>query len=149
LGRLNNIHYGINENSSTGIMPTYEATGVPGTIYLVNVNDDHAEHGRDIVLHPQPSADPSDPLNWSRKRKLWNITMVYIYVLGVGIATTVQYSILTNISAETGVSLADLNTGTGLMFLFAGYGLFFPNPICISANICLEDGVASSGNLSH
>jgi hypothetical protein len=144
---LNNIRYGINENSPNRSMPTYEATGVPGTIYLVNVNDDHAEHGRDIVLHPQPSADPSDPLNWSRNRKLWNITMVYIYVLGVGIATTVQYSILTNISAETGVSLADLNTGTGLMFLFAGYDLSFPCHIWRPANICLKDGAASSGNL--
>jgi hypothetical protein len=47
--------------------------------------------------------------------------MVYTYIFGVAIATAVQYSVLTNISEETGISVADLNTGTGLMFLFLGW----------------------------
>src|SRR5689334_21260780 len=98
-------------------MADSQVTNIPGTIHLVNTDSGVAEDRGNIVLHPTPSADPEDPLNWSRARKLWNITMVYVYVLGVGIATTVQYSILTNISEETGISLADLNTGTGLMFL--------------------------------
>lgn len=102
---------------------------IPGTIHLVNTDSRHAGRDETIVLNPTPSADPEDPLNWSRSRKLWNIAMVYIYVLGVGIATTVQYSILTNISEDTGIPLADLNTGTGLMFLFAG--LVVPIP-CIA-----------------
>ncbi len=93
---------------------------VPGTIHLVDTHVDYHDHKDHIVLNPRPSNDPEDPLNWTRKRKLWNIGMVYLYILGVGIATTVQYSILTNIEAETGIALADLNTGTGLMFLFAG-----------------------------
>lgn len=101
--------------------PERDPNIVPGTIHLVDTDHpDHAHRKGRIVLNPRPSADPEDPLNWTRKRKLWNIGMVYTYILGVGIATTVQYSILTNISEETGISLADLNTGTGLMFLFAG-----------------------------
>lgn len=98
-------------------------TSIPGTIHLVNTDSRNGEHTDSIVLNPAPSTDPEDPLNWSKARKLWSITMVYIYVFGVGIATTVQYSILTNISEETGIALADLNTGTGLMFLFAGFVL--------------------------
>lgn len=98
-----------------------QPTNIPGTIHLVNTELGVTEDRGDIVLHPTPSADPEDPLNWSRARKIRSITMVYIYVFGVGIATTVQYSILTNISEETGIALADLNTGTGLMFLFAGF----------------------------
>ena len=94
---------------------------IPGTIHLVNTDSGHAGRDETIVLNPTPSADPEDPLNWSRPRKLLNIAMVYIYVFGIGIATTVQYSILTNISEDTGIPLADLNTGTGLMFLFAGF----------------------------
>lgn len=48
---------------------------VPGTIHLVDLTgDEHAQHGsggqRDIVLHPAPSNDPEDPLNWSHRRKL-------------------------------------------------------------------------------
>ncbi|KIW73386.1 hypothetical protein PV04_01513 [Phialophora macrospora] len=105
---------------------------VPGTIHLVELEASEHDTKGHIVLHPQPSADPEDPLNWSRKRKLWNIGMVYAYILGVGIPTTVQYSILTNISEETGIPLADLNTGTGLMFLFAGWGCLFWQPIALT-----------------
>ncbi|OKL57212.1 hypothetical protein UA08_07368 [Talaromyces atroroseus] len=98
---------------------------VPGTIHLVNTN------AHDIVLHPQPSSDPEDPLNWSLKRKRWAASMVYIYLLGIGIATTVQYSVISNISDETGISVADLDTGTGLMFLFLGWGCLIWQPIAL------------------
>jgi MFS family permease len=98
---------------------------VPGTIHLVNTSH------HDIVLHPQPSADPEDPLNWSLKRKRWAAFMVYIYILGIGIATTTQYSVISNISEETGISVADLDTGTGLMFLFLGWGCLIWQPIAL------------------
>ncbi|KEF51345.1 uncharacterized protein A1O9_12695 [Exophiala aquamarina CBS 119918] len=107
-------------------------TSIPGTIHLVNTDSRNAAHTEIIILNPTPSADPEDPLNWSKARKLWSITMVYVYVFGVGIATTVQYSILTNISEETGIALADLNTGTGLMFLFAGWGCLIWQPIALT-----------------
>jgi hypothetical protein len=101
-------------------MVQHNVDDVPGTIYLVDLHNENPSENPTIVLNPQPSSDPEDPLNWSRKRKLWNVAMVYVYILGVGIATTVQYSVLANISEETNIPLADLNTGTGLMFLFAG-----------------------------
>lgn len=93
---------------------------VPGTIHLIDTLH-HTTHNHDIVLNPRPSADPEDPLNWKPWRKQLNIWMVYTYIFGVAIATAVQYSVLTNISEETGISVADLNTGTGLMFLFLGW----------------------------
>lgn len=129
---------------------------IPGTIHLVNTDSRHGGRDETIVLNPTPSADPEDPLNWSRSRKLWNIAMVYIYVFGIGIATTVQYSILTNISEDTGIALADLNTGTGLMFLFAG--LVVPSPCIALCNFLRilhiadglhTDGDAFSGSLLH
>jgi hypothetical protein len=43
------------------------------------------------------------------------ISMAYIYILGIGMSTTVQYSILTNIGEATNISIADINTGTGLV----------------------------------
>jgi MFS family permease len=107
-------------------------SAVPGTIYLVDVNANSHAHNDDIVLNPQPSADPEDPLNWSRKRKLWHVSMIYIYIFGLGITSTVQYSVLTNISEETGIPLASLNTGTGLMFLFCGWGCLIWQPIAMT-----------------
>ncbi|KAK5263776.1 hypothetical protein LTR99_010879 [Exophiala xenobiotica] len=92
---------------------------VPGTIHLVDTEAVDHSGRKDIVLNPRPSSDPEDPLNWSKKRKMIAISMAYIYILGIGMSTTVQYSILTNIGEATNISIADINTGTGLQFLFA------------------------------
>ncbi|KAF7128679.1 hypothetical protein CNMCM5793_003530 [Aspergillus hiratsukae] len=106
---------------------------VPGTIYLVDVAGDMDHDGnRQVVLNPRPSADPEDPLNWSRPRKLLAISMVYVYVVAIGIATAVQYSVLTPISDETGISISDLNLGTGLMFLFLGWSCLIWQPIALA-----------------
>jgi MFS family permease len=98
---------------------------VPGTIYLVDNNQD------EIILNPKPSSDPEDPLNWKPWRKQRAVLMIYIYILGIGIATTVQYSVLHQISEETGITIGELNTGTGLMFLFLGWGCLIWVPVAL------------------
>lgn len=104
---------------------------VPGTIHLVgNDNDTSADPDR-IILNPRPSADPEDPLNWSRRRKLQAVAMTYVYTLGIGIPTTLQYSVLTQISDDTGITVAQLNLGTGLMFLFLGWACLLWQPIAL------------------
>ncbi|TLD39246.1 MFS general substrate transporter-1 [Venturia nashicola] len=105
-----------------------DTSAVPGTIHLV---DDH-ELQADIVLHPTPTRDPQDPLNWPKWRKHAAIGTVYIYVLAIGIAATCQYSILTQIAASTTITVAELNTGTGLMFLFLGWGCLIWQPIALT-----------------
>ena len=86
---------------------------VPGTVLLVDLTGQksgskHASDRSDIVLVPQPSRDPEDPLNWSRKRKLWSLFMVFIYTMGVGIPGTLHYSVLADISKDTGIPTVDL-----------------------------------------
>lgn len=108
---------------------------VPGTILLWDAA--HADHAGgatrgEVVLQPQPSSDPEDPLNWSRPRKLRAIGMVYLYVLAVGICTTVQYSVLTPIAKEQNLEVGQLNLGTGLMFLFLGWGTLIWQPIALT-----------------
>jgi hypothetical protein len=54
----------------------------PGTVRLIDVDGNvvgrHAEGSKeqDIVLHPTPSEDPEDPLNWTFKRKLLSTSCV-------------------------------------------------------------------------
>lgn len=105
--------------------------GIPGTIHLVDLDGTmRAKHAsgaqlRDVVLVPTPSSDPDDPLNWSPARKRLSTASQCMYTLMVGIASAAIYSVLVPISEDTGLTLADLNAGTGYMFLFFGWGCLF------------------------
>ncbi|USW54196.1 Putative major facilitator superfamily, MFS transporter superfamily [Septoria linicola] len=98
---------------------------VPGTIRLIDDGIEAEGLQNRILLVPQPSRDPEDPLNWSRKRKFWSLLMVFTYTLGVGIPTTLHYSVIADITRDTGISTADLVQGNGMMFLFLGWGCLF------------------------
>ncbi|KAM0227853.1 hypothetical protein ACHAP5_012098 [Fusarium lateritium] len=106
---------------------------VPGTVLLVDfdgtVNARHAEGAQDIVLIPTPSNDPDDPLNWSSWRKTLFLTTICVYCLSVGVASAAIYSILVPISVATGLTVGDLNTGTGYMFLLFGWGCLIWQPL--------------------
>lgn len=109
---------------------------VPGTVQLVDLELKlHARHAtggqRDIVLVPTPSSDPDDPLNWSPRRKTLSTVCMCVYTLMVGIASAAIYSVLEPISAATGLTLGDLNAGTGYMFLFFGWGCLFWQPLAL------------------
>lgn len=114
----------------------FDEDHVPGTIRLVDVagttSTQHDSNHKDIVLIPRPSSDPNDPLNWSWNRKLVAVSMAYLYVLGTGIATSLQYSVLADITADTGISTANLVQGTGLMFLFFGWACLLWQPIALT-----------------
>jgi MFS family permease len=115
----------------------HEDESIPGTVYLVDVNgqatsDLHDASHTDILLVPRPSSDPNDPLNWSRGRKLLAVSMAYLYVFGTGIATSLQYSVLADITADTGISTANLVEGTGVMFLFFGWACLIWQPIALT-----------------
>ncbi|PCD30362.1 hypothetical protein AU210_010044 [Fusarium oxysporum f. sp. radicis-cucumerinum] len=106
---------------------------VPGTVLLVDfdgtLDTRHAQGHRDIVLVPTPSEDPDDPLNWSRWRKTLLMATLCVYCLAIGIASAAIYSVLVPISAATGLSVSDLNSGTGYMFLTFGWGCLIWQPL--------------------
>ena len=140
---------------------------VPGTVHLVDIEGilraKHASGGQnDVVLIPAPSDDPDDPLNWSAKRKLLStacislcvchllicqaLTFLTSYTFAVGTTSSAIYSILEPIEKSTGLTLGDLNAGTGYMV----------RDLCACANSMLNTrssyclaGAACSGNLSH
>lgn len=93
----------------------------PGTTRLIDVDGTvHNKHApgsedRDIVLIPRPSDDPEDPLNWTRRRKWLATSCVVVYTVMVAIPSSAVYSVVTPIRNATGLSLADINNGTGIM----------------------------------
>jgi hypothetical protein len=60
----------IDQSSPVDDLPNVEL--IPGTRLLVDAGlQSHAAHDgdKDIILIPEPSSDPDDPLNWSTPRK--------------------------------------------------------------------------------
>lgn len=102
----------------------------PGTVQILRV---HGELSADeIVLVPKPSDHPDDPLNWSKFRKLVHVLNIYLYVFTVGIGATCTYSYFVDISKDTGITLTQLNLGTGFIFLLAGWGNLLWQPLALS-----------------
>lgn len=110
---------------------------IPGTVYLVDkagdLTDGHQTGSTaDIILVPQPSSDPNDPLNWSYARKMRAMMMVFLYIIGNGITTSLQYSVLNDITKDTGISTEDLVQGNGVMILLFGWACLFWQPIALT-----------------
>ncbi|EFX00406.1 major facilitator superfamily transporter [Grosmannia clavigera kw1407] len=107
---------------------------VPGTVHLVDVagqlSSAHAKG--DIELIPRPSDDPEDPLNWSDRRKRLSAAMMVVYTLGTGFASTFHYSLLADITIDTGISTASLVQGSGLTFLFLGWACLLWQPVALT-----------------
>lgn len=98
--------------------------GIPGTELLVdNQHKANAiETKNDVVYIPQPSADPNDPLNWSKAAKLTNFAICAVYVLvnsAGSMWTTTWYDTL---AYDLDASYNMLNTGSGLQMLFLAFG---------------------------
>ncbi|RDW69776.1 hypothetical protein BP6252_08796 [Coleophoma cylindrospora] len=107
-------------------MAAVENKDAPGTVQLIDENGElhvkHSSAAHDIVLVPLPSDDPEDPLNWTRKRKLLHTSCVVMYTVMMVFPSSAVYSVTTPIAKATKLTVSDLVSGTGAMFLFYGWG---------------------------
>ncbi|OAL39773.1 hypothetical protein AYO20_01170 [Fonsecaea nubica] len=100
---------------------------VPGTLVLVDIDHRldvrHAKGNKsDVVLHPAPTDDPDDPLNWSRWRKLAQVICVNMYTFMISYASGVHYSIIGPISKSRGIPVSSIVSAQGYLFLLMGWG---------------------------
>lgn len=99
---------------------------VPGTIHQVDVSNRlrglrRSAKNDDIILVPQPTDHPDDPLNWSKKRKYVTVLGYNLYTVGVVLMVSCYTPANLQIQAATGIPVANINTGVGIYFLFIGY----------------------------
>ncbi|KAG0650383.1 putative MFS-type transporter [Hyphodiscus hymeniophilus] len=107
---------------------------IPGTKRLYdddgNALSPHSElkkHG-DIVLAPQPTDHPDDPLHWGLKRKLWHALLLLLITALTGATTNDSGSAQFQENAELGISYNSFNVGAGVLFIGIGYWTLLISP---------------------
>ncbi|ETN43078.1 uncharacterized protein HMPREF1541_02236 [Cyphellophora europaea CBS 101466] len=103
----------------------------PGSVHLLHVQG-QSRSSDELVLVPKPSNHPDDPLNWKRWRKILHVSLIYLYTFTTGVGGTSTYSILTDMSRDTGLTLTQLNLGTAFVFLLAGWGNLLFQPMALA-----------------
>ncbi|KAK2039698.1 major facilitator superfamily transporter [Colletotrichum somersetense] len=112
-----------------------EDVTIPGTRRLFDEHGNNLpgnasllKHG-DIVLVPQPTASPNDPLRWSLPRKIWHSFLV-LYIVGLTAATSNNAgSGSDGVNQEYGISYDVFNTGAGVLFIAIGYWTLLSSPL--------------------
>ncbi|KAK8924945.1 putative MFS-typetransporter [Metarhizium anisopliae] len=97
----------------------------PGT---VNLNE-LGESGTGVILHPIPTSDPNDPLNWSTWRKAVNFTIVSFYVLMTFVLLDISFTAWGAYQEELGFSIGDLNAATAFNYSGLAVGCFIFVPL--------------------
>lgn len=120
--RRSNAPYGSDE-VIPGTRRLYDEQGnnLPGDASLLKAGD--------IVLVPQPTDSPNDPLRWPLWRKVWHSLLV-LYMVGLTAATSNNAgSGSDGVNEEYGISYDVFNTGAGVLFLAIGYWALLSSPL--------------------
>lgn len=86
------------------------------------------KHG-DIILVPQPTQSPNDPLNWSLPRKIWHSVLVCYIVALTAATSNVAGAASVGVNEEFGISYDVFNTGAGVLFIAIGYWTLLSSPM--------------------
>ncbi|KAF2188702.1 serine/threonine kinase 16 [Zopfia rhizophila CBS 207.26] len=144
-----------------GILEDHHLQHVPGTALLTDMLDSqqHQYHGRDtsalkhgtgrnkdIVLVPQPSESPRDPLNWPQWKKELLLIIISIDTAVVGAWGPMISPGFAEMAVQFDMSYNELNRGLGWAIFAIGISCFVTNglsvkygrrPVMIGGNLFL------------
>ncbi|OQV05138.1 hypothetical protein CLAIMM_09924 [Cladophialophora immunda] len=126
-----------------GILDCKKLENVPGTSFMSDQDDLPAEyseiprellkHGKgrfsNIILIPQPSDSPNDPLNWPQWKKEMILLIVSLSAAVVGAFGPMLSPGFVEISAQLHITVEILSQATAWLILTIGLGLFLTNPL--------------------
>lgn len=79
-------------------------------------------NSKGLVLHPQPTSSPDDPLNWSLPRKILSASIV-LFVTALTAATANSAGSAGNVLVnDYGITWNQVNAAAGVLFVGIGYG---------------------------
>ncbi|CAK7235857.1 hypothetical protein SCUCBS95973_009409 [Sporothrix curviconia] len=112
---------------------------VPGTVQLEGEDEAtlqataNLKHGtgrhKDVVLAPQPSNSPNDPLNWPHSKKLY---VSYLLSFGAALASGISQFLnpaATSMALSIGTSVTNMTRSASLVVLFLGIGAILSAPL--------------------
>lgn len=106
---------------------------VPGTVHLIDIQGDsrlkHRKDTRnDVVLIPQPTNDPDDPLNWSRVRKEYHFSILIVWSILVAASVNWSGPVWVPLQLDLNTTIDDLNISAALCFAFLAIGCILLQP---------------------
>lgn len=129
---------------------------IPGTfnIYHSNLLENGLIHGsrlkkdsNGVILIPQPSDSPNDPLNWSVIRKLAHFALMAFITAFTAATSNDAGAAQDSLNEIYGISYDAMNTGAGVLFLGIGWATLFLAPFAnlygrkITYLICITLGL--------
>ncbi|VVT54660.1 uncharacterized protein SAPINGB_P004187 [Magnusiomyces paraingens] len=110
----------------------------PGTQYLMtDESDSHLPDCPDsvvkkignVILVPQPSDSPNDPLNWSKVRKAWNLGIIVVFTALAAAVSNTTYSAQEVMHKELGEYLDEaMNMAGGVLFFSIAFSCYLMSP---------------------
>lgn len=109
-------------------IPGTEHTLVDNEMNMRNPDGSELKKDGNIILIPQPTDSPNDPLNWSLFRKTWH-TIIVCFICAFTAATTNDAGAAQNDMVEyQGLTWAAFNNGAGVVFIGIGYWSYLQSP---------------------
>ncbi|ODV79883.1 putative ion transporter [Suhomyces tanzawaensis NRRL Y-17324] len=106
---------------------------VPGTIHLIDMAGNlklKKEHG-DIILQPQPSSNPNDPLRWSFRKKVLQFTLLWVWAFFLALSVGFTGPLWTEWVTVLNTNFKELGNTQALIFLGLGLGCLFLQPTAL------------------
>ncbi|SCU79313.1 LAFA_0B02212g1_1 [Lachancea sp. 'fantastica'] len=82
-----------------------------------------------VVLIPQPSESPNDPLNWTRWRKMLHFGLMAFITAFTAATSNDAGAAQDSLNEIYGISYNSMNTGAGVLFLGIGWATLFLAPL--------------------
>lgn len=132
----------------------YDENFIPGLINISRSYNDNSSslktNAQGIILMPQPTDSPNDPLNWSKWRKSWHFLLLSFLTALTAATANDAGAAQESLHDFYGISYDSMNTGAGVLFLFIGWSCIFFAPASslygrrITYIICMIAGMLGS-----